>query len=69
MICEELPVSNDVKAALLDHKGKLGSILLLAIKFETAELTSASYPTIDLLNKFYLESRSWATDSLKGLNG
>lgn len=69
VICEELPVSNDVKAALLDYKGKLGSILLLAIKFETAELTSASYTTIDLLNKFYLESRSWATDSLKGLNG
>lgn len=68
VICEQLPISDSIKEALLSHSGKQGTLLLLAMKFEKAELLGASDYTIDELNKFYLESRSWATDALKGLD-
>lgn len=68
VLCEQLPISDTIKEALLSHSGKQGTLLLLAMKFEKAELLGASDSTIDALNKFYLESRSWATDALHGLD-
>ncbi|MCO4786965.1 MAG: hypothetical protein KC467_13700 [Marinomonas atlantica] len=68
VLCEQLPISGTIKEALLSHSGKQGTLLLLAMKFEKAELLGASDSTIDALNKFYLESRSWVTDALHGLD-
>lgn len=68
LICQQLPISDDIRNAVVSHQGKLGRILSLTINFEKAELYSASDKTIDILNKRYLESRSWATSALVGLS-
>jgi len=68
LICQQLPISDDIRNAVVSHQGKLGRILSLTISFEKAELYSASDKTIDILNKRYLESRSWATSALVGLS-
>ncbi|WP_417551403.1 EAL and HDOD domain-containing protein [Marinomonas fungiae] len=67
-ICQQLPLSEDTCHALVDRTGKLGNILTLVITFEKAELRSASHKTVDKLNSYYLESRSWAMNMLAGLN-
>lgn len=68
-ICDQLPLKEDTYHALVGRKGKLGNILTLVITFEKAELHSASNKTVDKLNRYYLESRSWAMSMLAGLNG
>jgi len=54
LICQQLPISDDIRNAVVSHQGKLGRILSLTINFEKAELYSASDKTIDILNKRYL---------------
>ncbi|SBS33327.1 HDOD domain protein [Marinomonas aquimarina] len=67
-ICDQLPLSDELYNALLFHEGKLGRILTIVISFENAKLNLASGKTVEMLNSFYLESRSWALSMLSGLN-
>ena len=66
-VCEQLPINQDSVEALISHKGKLGSILNLVKTFEKADLHSANGTTVDKLNGYYLDSRSWAMTMLAGL--
>ncbi|SBS27686.1 EAL domain protein [Marinomonas aquimarina] len=68
-ICDQLPLKEDTYHALVARKGKLGSILTLVQTFEKADLHSASDKTVEKLNRYYLESRSWAMNILSGING
>ncbi|CUB06869.1 EAL and HDOD domain-containing protein [Marinomonas fungiae] len=68
-ICDQLPLSDKLYNALLFHEGKIGRILTIVISFENAKLNLASEKTVEMLNSFYLESRSWALSILTGMKG
>ncbi|TVQ67457.1 MAG: HDOD domain-containing protein [Oceanospirillales bacterium] len=63
-LCIQLPLSEEVQAALLTKKGKLGEILRLTIAFEEAQLNTSSHALLERLNRCYLNSVSWATQML-----
>lgn len=66
-VCEHMPLQQESVDALIRHSGKLGSILTLVKTFEKADLHSANGNTVDRLNTYYLDSRSWAMTMLAGL--
>ncbi|WP_417584841.1 hypothetical protein [Nitrincola sp.] len=60
-------MSSPVKAVLTEQSGQLGKILKLVIAFEKANLRTLNDQTIIKLNRYYLDSRSWASITLVGL--
>ena len=66
-VCEHMPLQQESVDALIRHNGKLGSILTLVKTFEKAGLHSANGNTVDELNTYYRDSRSWAMTMLAGL--
>ena len=67
-LCQQVPLSAEVKTALLKHEGQLGKILKLVIAFEQARLQRINHQVIAKLNRCYLESRVWASEILIGIN-
>jgi len=66
-ICAQLPLSDGIKQALLHRSGDLGRVLRLVIAFEQASIRPPSDRAVNRLNHYYLESRSWASNVLIGL--
>ncbi len=67
-LCQQVPLSAEVKVALLQHEGQLGKILKLVIAFEEARLQRVNHQAIAKLNRCYLESRVWASEILTGID-
>lgn len=67
-ICAKLPLSDEVKQALLRHSGGLGKVLRLVIAFEQASIQPSGEQAVNRLNQYYLQSRSWASNVLNGLD-
>lgn len=63
-LCVQLPLSEEVKLALLKRQGRLGEILRLTIAFEEARLGTASQAVVERLNRCYLSSVCWANQLL-----
>lgn len=55
-----VPLTNEVKQALLSREGSLGKMLLLVERFERGELEQLSAKIIVLLNEDYLAAVAWA---------
>lgn len=68
ILCDQLPLTADVRDALLSHKGSLGKTLHLVKSFEKAKLRNASPGAIAKLNRYFLESRSWTNEILEGIS-
>src|SRR5690554_2146048 len=66
-VCDQLPLRDAIKQALLYRRGNLGKVLKLVVAFEQAALGTASDRTLIRLNHYYLDSRSWASAVLTGL--
>lgn len=67
-LCDQLPLSDAIKMALIDRAGNLGKILRIVVAHEQASFKAVSDQTIARLNHYYLSSRSWANSVLIGLD-
>ena len=67
-LCHQLPLSADIRSALLSHTGNLGKILHLVKAFEKGRLKNASDEAVAKLNRYYLSSRRWTNQILEGIN-
>ncbi len=70
-ILKELPLSDELTAALLNHEGDTGMILKLVKNHEKGNWGQFNLPEgsdIDI-TQLYLESIAWAEESLKALDG
>lgn len=65
--CKQMPLSAEIKSALIDQSGQLGKILRLVIAFEQANLRNLNDQAITKLNRHYLDSRRWANEVLLDL--
>jgi c-di-GMP-related signal transduction protein len=63
----ELPVSADVRAAVLDHAGPLGKILAEVKRRETDDGSMPPALDTNLVNRAWLEALSWATETQSAL--
>ena len=64
-VLERLPVSDEVRAALLEHTGPHATVLMLADAYEHGNWSLVdSLSTDDELPSLYAEALSWATDRL-----
>lgn len=64
-VLERLPVSDEVRAALLDGTGPHASVLMLADAYENADWTLVDMLSADAeLPSLYAEAVSWANDRL-----
>lgn len=68
-VCEQLPLSDAIKRALMLRTGNLGKVLKLVIAFEGAALGATTDRAVIRLNRYYLESCSWTSAALAGLYG
>jgi EAL and modified HD-GYP domain-containing signal transduction protein len=69
-VLERLPVSQDVRAALLEGTGPHAAILALADAYENADWTLVEILAADLqLPSLYGEAVAWANERLARVNG
>lgn len=61
-LLEQLPLSTEVKAAILQRQGKLGQLLNLVEAFEQAKLAGKSAGLVERLNKAWMESQVWSNE-------
>ena len=69
-ILEKLPVSNEIKSALLGREGKLGEALNCAIAYEMLDWDSAKFTgcDVDFLNEAFANSSHEGFRAVMGLN-
>ena len=68
-ILKELPLSDELSSALLNHEGNIGAILDMVESYEKGDWDQIKLPentSIDI-TQLYLESITWAEESLKNL--
>lgn len=58
----QLPLSQEIKNAILRGEGRLGSLLNLVIAFEHAQLGGKSSSLVNKLNKVWLQSQKWTNE-------
>src|SRR5690554_767150 len=56
----ELPLSQEIKSAILLKEGRLGKLLGLVVAFEQANLANRSSDLITKLNAVWLKSKKWS---------
>jgi len=66
-LLDTLPLSEQIKQAVLQGEGELGRLLRLVIAHEQGRLEHISSELLEQLNRIYLRSHSWATGQLQGL--
>jgi c-di-GMP phosphodiesterase len=66
-LCSELPLSDEIKRALLTQEGDLGRVLKLVQAFEQARMGGLNTRVVDKLNRYFLESRQWSNQILTGI--
>ena len=71
VILKSIPIRQELKDALLKHKGKEGKVLSLVIAYEHGDWESMRAGTINpsSLQKAYLTAISWADQTMSGLAG
>jgi len=58
----QLPLSIEIKDAILLREGRLGKLLNLVVAFEHAQLNGRSPELVIKLNKAWLESQKWTNE-------
>jgi EAL and modified HD-GYP domain-containing signal transduction protein len=68
-ILQSLPLSQPVRAALLEHKGEVGNALNCAIAYEEARWQDVGFKNFDAaqLRDKYLEATQWADIAMGGI--
>jgi EAL and modified HD-GYP domain-containing signal transduction protein len=68
---EQLPLSEDVKKAILEHEGPAGEVLAIVQALEDGNWQFLMEKNVDgkQLNTAYMEAIAWAKESLELLNG
>jgi len=61
-LMEQLPLSQEIKDAIMLREGRLGKLLNLVVAFEQAQLNNRSYDLVCKLNKAWLESQKWSNE-------
>lgn len=59
-LLEQLPLSDEIKEAILDKQGRLGKLLALVEAYENSQLDGKSIKTVTTLNKAWLRSQQWS---------
>ena len=69
-VLDQLPLSNDVCAALLAHSGRMGEALHCTIAYERGEWDEVEYQNISdqQIRDVYLRSLSWCRDFMESLD-
>ena len=64
-----LPLSDEVMAGLLDHKGLTGDVLLMTLSYERGQWDDLLKAKVapDVIQKNYLEAIRWTTEAAKSL--
>lgn len=63
----ELPISSDLRAAVLDHAGPLGAILADVKRRESDDTSAPNELDTKLVNRAWLEALSWAAETQSAL--
>lgn len=68
-ILQELPLSDEVQQALLEHTGPMGEALECNLNFEQCnwDTIKFSHSSLSELNQFYLEAIAWADNALSNM--
>ncbi|SFB91563.1 EAL and modified HD-GYP domain-containing signal transduction protein [Marinospirillum celere] len=61
-LLSQLPLSSEIKNAILYRQGKLGQLLNLVIAFEHAKLAGKSANLVEKLNQAWMESQIWSNE-------
>jgi len=61
-LLQQLPLSAEIKNAILYRQGKLGQLLALIIAFEHAKLAGKSASLVDRLNQAWMVSQVWSNE-------
>ncbi|SFX11657.1 EAL and HDOD domain-containing protein [Marinospirillum alkaliphilum] len=61
-LMEQLPLSSEIKGAILRREGRLGQLLNLVLAFEHARMGSKSPDLVARLNQAWLESQTWSNE-------
>lgn len=61
-LLSQLPLSSEIKNAILYRQGKLGQLLNLVIAFEHAKLAGKSANLVAKLNEAWMESQIWSNE-------
>jgi EAL and modified HD-GYP domain-containing signal transduction protein len=67
---EQLPLANDIKAAILNKEGLAGEALDCVINYEQWDIAGMAFHGVDrkLISEAYYESINWAKDVLISLD-
>lgn len=70
-VLSELPLADEVVAALLRQEGELGTLLMMIVSFEKGDWEALENGTIDLdsLQQTYLQSLQWSRELFSQLEG
>ncbi|WP_298146806.1 EAL and HDOD domain-containing protein [uncultured Acinetobacter sp.] len=61
-LMEELPLTQEIKDAIMQQEGRLGKLLNLVVGFEYANLNGKSPELIARLNKAWIVSQKWSNE-------
>ncbi|SFX43654.1 EAL and HDOD domain-containing protein [Marinospirillum alkaliphilum] len=67
-LLKELPLAQELKAALLFGDGKLGRVLKLVKAFEQARMLDSSHEMVQRLNGIWMDSQVWTNQVLMGVD-
>jgi EAL and modified HD-GYP domain-containing signal transduction protein len=65
LLMEGLPLTDDIRVALIRHEGKLGKILRCVLAYESGDWKNAHYENLNIneIRDCYLEALQWASSS------
>ena len=65
VLIEGLPLTENIRAALIRHEGELGKILNCVLAYESGDWENANYENLSAndIRECYLEALNWSNDS------
>lgn len=65
LLIEGLPLTENIRAALIRHEGELGKILHCVLAYESGDWKNANYNNLNIneIRDCYLDALKWSTDS------
>ena len=65
LLIEGLPLTENIRAALIRHEGELGKILRCVLAYESGDWKNANYDQLNIneVRECYLDALKWASDS------
>ncbi|WP_218563944.1 EAL and HDOD domain-containing protein [Marinospirillum perlucidum] len=61
-LMDQLPLSKEIKDAILHREGKLGQLLTLVLAFEQARMEGKSPGLVERLNQAWMDSQVWSNE-------